>query len=123
MKKTFFAMILLVTFAACKSTGDKRDHDQMAKDLCSCMRPLADVNNQIKSLVTEGKTAEVSALFAKVEAIAKDGEACANSLELKYGVVEGESEKKTSAAMKKHCPDIAAMLEQSEASGQQGEVK
>ncbi len=118
MKKTLLAIMLLVTFAACKSTGDKRDYDQMAKDLCRCMRPLADVNTQIKKLVTEGKTGEVSALFAKVETIAKEGETCASSLELKYGVVEGESEKKTSAAMKKHCPDIAAMLEQSEASGQ-----
>ena len=118
MKKIFQVLMILVIFAACKNTGEKRDHDQMAKDLCGCMRPLADVNTQIKKLVTEGKTEEVSALFAKVEAIAKDGEACANSLELKYGVVEGEEEAKASAALKKHCPDIAAMLEQSEATGQ-----
>ncbi|MFK7984201.1 MAG: hypothetical protein AB8G86_29780 [Saprospiraceae bacterium] len=118
MKKILLAILtLVVIFTACKNE-EKRDYDQMAKDLCSCMRPLADVNNQIKNLVAEGKTQEVSALFTKVEAIAKEGEDCANSLELKYGVVEGESEKKTSAAIKKHCPDIAAMLEQSEAAGQ-----
>ena len=118
MKKTLLAIItLVVIFTACKN-GEKRDYDQMAKDLCSCMRPLADVNNQIKNLVAEGKTQEVSALFAQVETIAKEGEECASSLELKYGVVEGESEKKTSAALKKHCPDISAMLEQGEALGQ-----
>ncbi len=115
MKKIFLAIMTLVTFAACKNGGDKTDYDQMAKDLCSCMRPLANVNNQIKTLVAAGKTEEVSNLFAKVEEIAKEGEACANSLELKYGVVAGESEEKASAALKKHCPDIAAMLEQSEA--------
>jgi len=119
MKKTLLAiMTMVLIFTACKNGGKQKNYDQMAKDLCGCMRPLAEVNKQIKSLVSEGKTQEVSALFAKVEAIAKEGEACASSLELKYGVVEGESEKKTSAALKKHCPDIAAMLEQSEAAGQ-----
>lgn len=118
MKKILFVILTLVIFATCKNGGDKRDYDQMAKDLCGCMRPLADVNEQIKNLVAEGKTQEVSALFTKVEEIAKEGEACATSLELKYGVVEGESEKKTSAALKKHCPDIAAMLEQGEAVAQ-----
>jgi len=119
MKKTLFAiMTMVVIFTACKNDGEKRDYDQMAKDLCGCMRPLADVNEQIKALVAAGKTTEVSALFAQVEAIAKEGETCANALELKYGVVEGDAEAKASAALKKHCPTIAAMLEQSEASGQ-----
>lgn len=103
---------------ACKSGGDGKDYDQMAKDLCSCMRPLADINKQIKDLVSEGKTEEVSRLFASIEKIAKEGEACAQGLEEKYGVVEGESETKTSAALKQHCPDIAQMLEQSEEAGQ-----
>lgn len=117
MKKIFLAVITLVFFSAC-SGGDKRDYDQMAKDLCGCMRPLADINEQIKNLVAEGKTTEVATLFTKVEEIAKEGEACATSLEEKYGVVEGESETKTSAALKKYCPDIATLLEQSEESGQ-----
>ena len=118
MKKTFLFLITLTLFVACGSTKDKRDYDQMAKDLCTCMRPLADINNQIKDLVAAGKTEEVTALFAKVETIAKEGEECASSLELKYGVVEGESERKTSAALKKYCADIAAMLEQGEEVGQ-----
>lgn len=118
MKKTFLAILVITFFAACGNTEDKKDFDQMAKDLCGCMRPLADINNQIKSLVAEGKTDEVSALFAEVENIAKEGESCAKDLELKYGVVEGEDETKASAALKKHCPDIAAMLEQSETSGE-----
>ena len=118
MKKTFIALLALVFFTACSSGGDKTDYDQMAKDLCSCMRPLADMNKQIKNLVAEGKTDEVSKLFATVEEIAKEGEACALSLEEKYGVVEGESETKASAALKKHCADIAEMLDQSENLGQ-----
>lgn len=117
MKKTFYALVALVFFAGC-SGGDKTDYDQMAKDLCSCMRPLADVNKKIKTLVAEGKVEEVAAIFADVEKIAKEGEACAKVLEDKYGVVEGESEIKASAALKKHCPEISEMLEQSENSGQ-----
>jgi len=118
MKKMFFAVMALVFFSACSSAGDKQDYDQMGKDLCGCMRPLADINEEIKNLVAEGKTTEVANLFSKVEQIATEGEDCAKSLELKYGTVEGESETKTSAALKKHCPDIAAMLEQTEKSGQ-----
>ena len=119
MKKILFTILTLaIVFIACKNGGEQRDYDQMAKDLCACMRPLADVNNQIKDLVAAGKTEEVTALFAKVETIAKEGEECASSLELKYGVVEGESEKKTSVALKKHCADIAVMLEQGAEAGQ-----
>ena len=118
MKKSFFALMLLLVFAACKNGGDKTDYDQMAKDLCSCMRPLADVNEKIKVLVREGKTTEVAELFADVEKIAAEGEACAKSLEEKYGLVEGEKEVKATAALKKNCADIARMLEQSEESGQ-----
>ena len=115
MKKILLAIITVTIFAACGSDKAKKDFDQMAKDLCGCMRPLADVNNQIKSLVAEGKTEEVAALFAEVETIAKEGETCATDLEIKYGVIEEKDEIKASVALKKHCPDIAAMLEQSEA--------
>ena len=41
MKKTFLAIVTLTIFAACGNEGDKKDFDQMAKDLCGCMRPLA----------------------------------------------------------------------------------
>ena len=118
MKKIFFALMILMVFSACKQGGDKTNYDQMAKDLCNCMRPLADVNDKIQGLVKEGKTNDVAKIFAEVEKIASEGEACAKSLEEKYGTVEGESEAKATAALKKNCPDIARMLEQSEASGQ-----
>ncbi len=87
----------------------------MAIDLCQCMRPLADMNKEIKRLVEEGKTSEVAALFSEVEKLATEGENCANALEDKYGIVDKKSEDKASAALKKHCPDIAEMLEQTEA--------
>ena len=113
MKKILFVILTLATaLTTCKNGGDKRDYDQMAKDLCTCRRPLAEINNQIKDLVAAGKTEEVAALFVKVETIAKEGEECISSLELKYGVVEGESEKKVTTALEKHCADIAAMLAQ-----------
>ncbi|MEM6317320.1 MAG: hypothetical protein AAF960_06600 [Bacteroidota bacterium] len=118
MKKIFYTALLLLTFAACQQSGNGKDYDQMAKDLCGCMRPLADINTRIKKLVREGKTDQVASLFTEVERLSKDGEACANSLEKKYGAVEGESETKASAALKKHCPDIAQMLEESEAAVQ-----
>lgn len=119
MKKLILPFLAILLLAACKNTSkDTKDYNQMAIDLCNCMRPLADMNQQIKSLVREGKTQEVADLFAEVERIAAEGETCATSLEEKYGVVEGASEEKATAALKKNCPDIAAMLEQSENANQ-----
>ena len=118
MKKIFFTIATILTFSACGGGNAKQDFDQMAKDLCNCMRPLADMNQKIKQLVNEGKTTEVANLFTEVERLATEGEVCATSLEDKYGIVEKESEDKAAAALKKHCPDIAKMLDQSEAMSQ-----
>lgn len=119
MKKNFLALLLLMIFMGCGGEkSNKKDYDQMAKDLCSCMRPLADMNEKIKVLIKEGNTQEVANLFSEVERLSTEGETCATALEDKYGIVEGESEQKASAALKKHCPDIAKMLDQSEGLGQ-----
>ena len=112
MKKTIFLIISLL-YIACNS--EQKNYDQMAVDLCGCMRPLADVNQKIKQLINEGKTSEAAALFEEVEKVSTKGEACANALEEKYGIVDEKGERKASAALKKHCPDIAKMLEQTEA--------
>ena len=112
-KHSFFLSFLLMLLMGCQSSNG--EYDDLAKDLCTCMRPIADMNTKVKNLLQQQKMAEVQALFSQLEQLSEDGEACTKNLELKYGVIEGEQEIKANQAMAKHCPDIAKMIEQSKA--------
>lgn len=116
MKNIFFITLSILFFSACGNNTvqeKEKDFDKMAIDLCSCMRPLADMNVRMKKLVEQGKNQEVAALFPEVEKISQEGESCAKSLEEIYGIVTDVEEPKATAAIRKHCSDIAQMLERS----------
>jgi len=113
MKNLFF-LILFCCVVSCQSNNSEGgEYDTMAKDLCKCMRPLADMNTKVKRLMRQNKMAEVQALFSQLEKLAEEGESCTEDLEIKYGVIEGEKEEKANKAMQNHCPDIAQMIEDS----------
>ena len=112
MKNLLF-LLLLCCIISCQSNSEGEEYDAMAKDLCKCMRPLADMNTKVKSLMRQNKMQEVQALFPQLEKMAEEGEVCTEDLEIKYGLIEGEREEKANKAMKNHCPDIAQMIEDS----------
>jgi len=109
MKNLLF-LLLLCCAVSCQSSSGEEEYDAMAKDLCKCMRPLADLNVKVKSLMRQNKMQEVQDLFSQLEKMAEEGEICTGDLEIKYGVIEGEREEKANKAMKNHCPDIAQMI-------------
>ena len=111
MQNITIFFLLLTCFFGC--TNVHTDYDAMAKDLCNCMRPLAEINQEIKKRIAEGQTNEIADLLTKVEQLSIEGESCAGALEDKYGEIKGEAETEATAALKRHCPDIAEMLEQS----------
>lgn len=111
MKNKLFLIFIVLGIVNCQNNS--QNYDQMAKDLCTCMRPLADINLKIKTLLDDGQTEAVASLMTQVEKLSSEGEKCANALGEKYGIVEGENEIAATKALKKHCPDIATMLEQS----------
>ena len=123
-------LFALLSFASCGSSenengadGDSAttttgtadmDYDAMAVELCECMTPMVDFQNKLMAMLAEGKEDEIMAMQNKAMEMQKDGEACVQALEAKYGVVEGEeAENKAMKALEKACPEFVAMMEAS----------
>lgn len=102
--------MLLIACFACNSG---KNYDKMAKELCACMQPLADLNVKLQQAQSTNDQATMQQLFDEVERVANQSGDCANDLEKKYGLVDGDDEQKATEAMKKACPEIAAIVEQS----------
>ncbi len=94
-----------------KEPSKSIDYGQMAENFCTCMRPLVDLNKEIRTLLNAGKTDEVKALIPQVEQLNKESESCIAKLEEKFGVKGIEQEEKANTAIAKKCPDIAKMIE------------
>lgn len=113
--RTFLFSLVIIGMISCKnnSTSNSKsiDYDKAATELCNCMKPLIDLNKRVEELVSQGKTDDVAAIFAEVESLAEETEACALKVEEKYGKIEGEVEKKMEAALKKTCPEISETLD------------
>lgn len=63
-----------------------------------------------------GQQDSVMAMMAKGQKIDEDGQACIAALEKKHGKIEGEeAENKAMDALRKVCPDIVALMEESAA--------
>ena len=117
MKNLTLLICLLVSVGlfSCKGKKMETDYDIMAKELCKCMSPLVEMNEKIQSLTEAGDTEAVGELFKKLEGQFAAGEKCATDLEKKYGPMnEPEQEAKAKAAIRKTCPKVADMIDQSE---------
>ena len=120
-KQTLFMknMTLIVLFfailtAGCASKKDK--YQAFAEDLCTCMRPMAELQKEMMQLMSEGRQEEIMGLLEKGQKIDEDGQACITSLEAKHGRIESEEEEtKMMDAMRKACPDIIQLMEESAA--------
>ncbi|MBI5915385.1 MAG: hypothetical protein HY842_08410 [Bacteroidetes bacterium] len=115
MKNTTKLFVLLAVMAA--SCAPKKDkYEAFADDLCVCMRPMADFQNELTKLFEAGKQDEVMGMMEKGQKIDEDGQACIAALEKKHGKIEGEEEEnKAMEALRKVCPDIVALMEESAA--------
>ena len=112
----FFVLLFLgVTLISCKGKKMATDYDEMAKELCDCMNPLVEMNEEIQALTQAGDTEAVGAMFAELEGKFAEGEKCATGLQGKYGDMDTpEEEAKAKAAIRKACPKVADMMNQSE---------
>jgi len=117
MKKfpLFILLILGLSMISCKGKKMKTDYNAMAKELCDCMNPLVKMNEKIQELTQAGDTEAVGEMFSELEAKFAEGEQCALDLEKKYGDMNTpEAEAKAKAAIRKTCPKVADMMDQSE---------
>lgn len=91
------------------------DYGAMAEEMCSCMNPLVEMNEEIQELAQVGDTEAVGEMFSELKSISTEVEQCVLALEKKYGDMNTpEAEAKAKAAIKKECPKIAEIINQSE---------
>ena len=115
MKKSIkFFVVVAVLAASCAPKKDK--YEDFADDLCKCMTPMANFQKEITAMFEGGQQDSVMAMMAKGQKIDEDGQACIAALEKKHGKIEGEeAENKAMEALRKVCPDIVALMEESSA--------
>jgi len=118
MKKTIQFLLLAAVFAVA-GCGQKKDkYDAFAEDFCKCMKPMADFQNEIMGMMEAGNQEAIMSMLEKGQKIDEDGQNCMSALEVKHGVIEGEeAEAKAMEALRKACPDIIALMEESNAPG------
>lgn len=103
--------IFILLLFSCGGQEKAFDFPAIANDLCKCMQPLADLNDDILDATQKNDSITTQKLILKIENIASKSEACAQKLDLKYGIIPPEQEPKAEAAFKKACPDIAKIME------------
>ena len=106
-----FIPVMLLLFFSCKESP-KIDFDAIANDLCKCMQPLADINDEIVAATEKNDSVAMQRLILEIESVAAKSEQCAQKLDIKYGVVPTKEEPKAEVAFKKACPEIAKIMEQ-----------
>lgn len=115
IKYKVFLLLLITAFISCQQEQSTNEQDEIATVRCKCMRPLADMNNKVQTLMEQGKMKEVQALFGQLESLSQEADECTAALEVKYGVLNEERLQKAEGAMKKQCPDIVKLLERNKA--------
>ncbi|MCF8244869.1 MAG: hypothetical protein K9J37_09090 [Saprospiraceae bacterium] len=107
-------VVFAVLAASCAPKKDK--YEEFADDLCVCMTPMANFQKEITAMFEGGQQDSVMAMMAKGQKIDEDGQACIAALEKKHGKIEGEeAENKAMDALRKVCPEIVALMEESAA--------
>lgn len=82
------------------------EYEAMAEELCTCMKPLVDLQNKVNALSEE----EIRAMVDEIQKISDAGDKCVEAIDVKYGKVVGrEAEEKAKEAFIKACPYIAGM--------------
>ena len=127
MNKLFTLFIYIIPnllFVACGNGGNNAsgggdadtyeakdvDYDAMASELCTCMRPMVKLYDELLEAKEEADQEGLRVLLNRMESVSAESEACATKLEQKYGDFVGEGEMKAKAALEKACPRIAKMV-------------
>jgi hypothetical protein len=115
MKNTFkLFLFFAILSAGCAPKKDK--FQAFAEDLCTCMKPMAELQKEVMQLADEGREDEIMSILEKGQKIDQEGQACIAGLEAKHGTIETEeAEGKMMEAMRKACPEIVQLMEESAA--------
>ncbi len=104
-----FSLLLLAGLWSCSSSSGT---DQMASDLCDCMKPLAVAYSEMENLDTESATMEdLENLMNRLENQADRTDDCIDQLENKYGEALETEQTDIESAMGEVCPEVMTLLE------------
>ena len=115
MMEQFYTFMFAVSFlflTGCGAGGE--NYEQIAKEVCDCMRPLSESYNSIKDAREDNNSEALQRFVEEMEAANEALSACAGRIEERYGDLEGEREEHVKAAMQKVCPEIIATLNEAE---------
>jgi len=111
MKTVNLALLFVISlFFSC---ANQNDNEQIAEELCACLRPIVDVYEETKNLSEEDSTADIQEAMEKMERAAAESDACADRLNEKYGDLADRQEE-VEASMQKVCPDIVNAMNEIE---------
>jgi|GEM_PF-1352685 len=110
--KTSVIVITFFSLASCTSGGP--DINTIAQEMCGCTSPMVELTEKVKELSESGDAAGAAEFYSKIQAAAKEGEACSQRLQEKYGdlIQGGEHEAAIQAAMRKACPSVSKMMDE-----------
>jgi len=104
MRYTLFFPVFFLICMSCQS-GDTKATD-MATDVCTCFKPLIDINSEVQNLLKNNQGAEAELLLPNIASLQEEGQKCAASLVDKYGANTAIDAVQVKASMKKMCPKI-----------------
>ena len=108
--KYLFLLVLISGMSACQSTPPEIDYDQMARELCACMQPMIDKNQEVMRVVREGQPADAERLMKEIETTGDAAEACATGVEARYARIDSLDDVRMTAAFEQHCPQMREMI-------------
>jgi hypothetical protein len=114
--KQFYSLILFlfILFSSCGGPAKSSDYDQIAIEVCNCMKPLSQIYGDFKRAIDENDLQALDNLADELEQANESVDECAEAIEEKYGALEGAREEAVKIAMKTQCPNIIKILNEVE---------
>jgi len=83
----------------------------MARDLCTCMRPMADAYKEMEAMETQPTTMEaLENLMDRLEEQSEETDACIDQLEETYGEALDTQQSDVEPLMRDICPEVMNIL-------------
>jgi hypothetical protein len=105
-KLVLLALAIILAVSGCKK---KDSYDDMARAMCDCMKPMAEMYNKMQALTAGGDTEQLANLMGDLERVASEAEACTSEMEKKYG--EPKDPDKADEALRRICPEVVSAME------------
>jgi len=104
-----FFLLPLLALGSCQSPSGT---NQMATDLCDCMKPLAVAYSEMEDMEADPSNMEaLENLMNRLESQADRTDACIEQLEDRYGEALETEQTDIETAMSDVCPEVMTLLE------------